>query len=101
MLKLCLVCMAVFIINIPFGYWRANVRRFSMQWYLAIHLPVILVIAMRLTTHLGFAWSSYVILVTAFFLGQVFGSKIYKLFREVWENVTSCLVMDLFRYRSH
>ena len=93
--------MFVVIVNIPFGYWRANTRRFSLQWFLSIHIAVIFVIALRLAFHLGFAWYSYVVLVTAFFLGQQFGSLINKMLRQIYVNVTSCLVMDLLRYRGH
>jgi hypothetical protein len=99
MLKLLFIGMVVCILNIPFGYWRAHVKRFSLQWLLAIHIPVLFVIALRLASHLGFAWTTYAVLVTAFFLGQQLGSLINKrLFRNC-PQVTSCLVMDLYRCR--
>ena len=97
MTKLLLISLIVLIINIPFGYWRANVKRFSLQWYLAIHIPVIIVIGLRLTAHLGIAWTSYVALVTAYFLGQQSGALIIKRIRRICDNVTSCMVMDLLR----
>jgi hypothetical protein len=97
--RLFLIGFIVLIINIPFGYWRANVRRFSLQWFLAVHIPVLFVIALRLGSHLGFAWHTYVVLVLAFFLGQQAGSLINKRFRHVRTHVTSCLVMDLVRYK--
>jgi hypothetical protein len=95
--KFFLIGLTVIIINIPFGYWRANVRRFSLQWFLAVHIPVVFVIALRLASHLGFTWYSYVVLVTAFFLGQQFGSLINKRLKRICVNVSSCLVMDLVR----
>jgi hypothetical protein len=98
-MKIIYISLIVIIINIPFGYWRAKVRRFSLQWFLAIHIPVILVIALRLVSHLGFAWPSYVALITAFFLGQQLGSLINNRLRHICEDVTSCLVMDLLRCR--
>jgi len=101
MVKLLLIGMVVFILNIPFGYWRANVKRFSLQWFLAIHIPVIFVIALRLASHLGFAWSSYVVLVSAFFLGQQLGSLVNKGLFQHCAQVTSCLVMDLYRCNGH
>lgn len=97
MLKLLLIGLIVLIINIPFGYWRANVKRFSLQWFIAIHIPVLFVIALRLVSHLGFMWYTYVVLVTAFFLGQQAGSLIIRRIRRVYENVSSCMVMDLLR----
>lgn len=93
--------MIVLVLNIPFGYWRANVKRYSLQWFLAIHVPVIFVIGLRLTFHLGFAWYTYVVLVTAFFLGQQFGSMIINRLRRICDDVTSCMVMDIVRCRAH
>ena len=101
MTKLILIGLIVLIINIPFGYWRANVKRFSLQWFLSIHIPVIFVIGLRLTSHLDFGWTSYVALVTAYFLGQQFGALIIKRLRRICDNVTSCMVMDLLRCRMH
>jgi len=101
MIKLVLVGLLVLVINIPFGYWRANVKKFSLQWILAIHVPVVIVIAFRFTFHLGFTWYSYVILVTAFFLGQKSGSIVIKKLRGTCDSVTSCLVMDLLRCIRH
>jgi len=101
MLDILLVCLIVFIINIPFGYWRANVKRFSLQWFLAIHVPVIFVIGLRLGFHLGFAWYTYVALVSTFFLGQQTGAIIIKRLRSTCTSVTSCMVMDLLRCRAN
>ena len=28
-----LVSVAVYIINVPFGYWRGGVKRFSLKWF--------------------------------------------------------------------
>ena len=97
MMKLFLVGLMVLIINIPFGYWRANSKRFSMQWFLAIHIPVVFVIALRLVSHLGFAWYTYIVLVICFFLGQQFGALIIKRVRKHCADASSCMVMDLYR----
>lgn len=101
MTKLLLISLIVSIINIPFGYWRANVKRFSLQWFLSVHIPVIFIIGLRLTAHLGFAWTSYVALVSAYFLGQQFGALIIKKIRRYCDHVTSCMVMDLLRCKLH
>ena len=88
----------IIIINIPFGYWRANVKRFSTQWAMAIHVPVIIVVPLRVYTNIGFDLYTYPVLITAFFLGQYLGSKIYiKRVAFGFEPVTSCLVMDVYR----
>lgn len=70
------VALLVFLINLPFGYWRASVRRLSTQWFLAVHLPVPLVIALRIFSGLGFQLISFPILIGAFFLGQFVGGKV-------------------------
>ncbi len=97
MQKLLLISIIVLIFNIPFGYWRANVRTYSLQWILAIHIPVPFVIAFRLVSELGFIWYTYVFLVTGFFLGQQLGSFLLKTVHHRCDHVSSCLVMDLVR----
>ncbi|MEJ2246826.1 MAG: hypothetical protein P8Y80_12230 [Acidobacteriota bacterium] len=69
----------VFIFNIPFGYWRARVRRFSVQWLLAIHIPVPFVIACRIFLGLGWQFTTFPILIGAFFAGQFAGGRLQRL----------------------
>ncbi|OGU59401.1 MAG: hypothetical protein A2V66_16165 [Ignavibacteria bacterium RBG_13_36_8] len=88
----------VFILNLPFGYWRANVKKFSFQWILAVHIPVPFVIVLRLISGLGFGFITYPILVGVFFFGQYLGGK----FLHWRENnhllpITSCLVWDMVK----
>jgi hypothetical protein len=99
-MNVALLTLFAFIINIPFGYWRANVTRFSFQFLLAIHLPVVLIILFRLFTGTGFEIMTLFFTVPAFFLGQLMGSKIY-LSRKVngLQPLTSCLVMDVIRVK--
>jgi hypothetical protein len=70
------VALLVFLLNLPFGYWRASVRKMSRQWFLAVHIPVPLVIALRLYSGLGFKLISFPVIVGAFFLGQFVGGKV-------------------------
>lgn len=77
-MNLWLVALAVFLINLPFGYWRAQSARFSRQWMLAIHLPVPAVIALRIFSGLGWQLISFPVLIGAFFLGQWGGGKLYR-----------------------
>ena len=74
-MKLLFVAAAVFLLNLPFGYWRSRVPARSRQWFLAIHLPVPFVIALRVFSGLGWQLTSFPILVGAFFLGQYVGGK--------------------------
>jgi len=77
---LVMVGVFVFLLNLPFGYWRSKVKKFSIQWFLAIHLPVPFVYAMRI--YAGISWNimSFVILIGFYFLGQYIGSRYVKKF---------------------
>jgi len=74
---LLLAALIDFFLNIPFGYWRANVKRFSLQWFLSIHIPIPFVILTRMYTGIGFEFITYPIMISAFFLGQLAGLKFY------------------------
>ena len=90
----------VFALNLPFGYWRANVQRFSLQFILAIHIPIPFIILFRVLSGSGFELMTFFFTVPAFFLGQLIGSKIYTIRKNTGlEPLTSCLVMDLVRVR--
>jgi hypothetical protein len=74
-MNLALVAVAVFLLNLPFGYWRAGVRKFSWQWIAAIHAPVPAVVALRVASGLGFQLVTFPVLIGAFFLGQKCGGS--------------------------
>lgn len=65
-----------FVINVPFGYWRAGVRKFSPQWFVAVHAAVPMVIALRYGLGLPFRWSMFPFFVAAYFGGQTVGSRL-------------------------
>ncbi len=97
-MKLLIIALIVFLLNLPFGYWRANVRKFSLQWALAIHIPVPIVILLRIYGNLGFAWHTYPVMVGAFFAGQYAGKKLFLYWKEHLDiKLSSCLVMDVFQ----
>jgi hypothetical protein len=90
------VASAVVILNIPFGYWRANVKKFSRPWFLSVHAPVPLVIALRVFSGLGWHFITFPVMIGAFFGGQVAGSSIHRILSSRPASViSSCLVMDL------
>ena len=66
-------------INLPFGAYRATVRRFSWQWFVAVHLPIPLFILMRLSFGLGW-WFVPFILASAL-TGQLLGSWMFNRWR--------------------
>jgi hypothetical protein len=93
--KLLIITILVFIFNIPFGYWRTNVKKFSLQWALAVHIPVPFIIFARIYSDIGFAWYTYVFLVGAFFGGQKLGNYIYNKRKLQSKPVSSNLIGDL------
>jgi len=96
-LKLAIITILIFIFNIPFGYWRENVKKFSFQWALAVHIPVPFIILTRIYANVGFAWYTYVLFVGAFFLGHKMGAFILNRRKKEDLKVSSCLVMDLIK----
>jgi len=74
--RLGLVAAAVFAVNLPFGYWRAGVEKFSRAWFVAVHAPVPLVVLLRIVSGLGWRLSSVPVLVAAFFAGQFAGGRL-------------------------
>ncbi len=80
MAALLLVSASIFLINIPFGYWRENQKKFSLRWFLAVHLPVPFVILLRIYSGIGFEWYTFLIFASAFFLGQISGSFLNRSF---------------------
>lgn len=97
-MNLFFVTIFVFLLNLPFGYWRANVNKYGLQWVLAIHIPVPFIVVARIYSNIGFELYTYPVLIGAFFLGQFAGKYFYSR-RKVLGHypLTSCLVMDLVR----
>ncbi|MBK8005818.1 MAG: hypothetical protein IPK12_18355 [Gemmatimonadetes bacterium] len=73
MRRILLLTLLIFLVNLPFGYWRAGLRKLSATWFVAIHAPVILIIAMRLALHMPFRVITLPLYVLAFFSGQSVG----------------------------
>jgi hypothetical protein len=76
MLNLWTVAPVVLLLNLPFGFWRAGVRKFSFAWFLAIHAPIPVVVALRFWADLGFHWTTYPVMVGAYFAGQFLGARL-------------------------
>ena len=64
-----------FVVNLPFGYWRAVLRKFSPAWFVAIHAPVPIVIGLRFALGLPFRWAAVPLFVVAYFGGQFVGNR--------------------------
>lgn len=69
-----LLCLGAAALNLPFGYYRQGTRKFSWQWFLAIHLPVPLIFIMRITS--GAGWTIIPLLIACALAGQLMGGMI-------------------------
>ncbi|NJD78509.1 MAG: hypothetical protein FIB08_15685 [Candidatus Methanoperedens sp.] len=70
--------LVVFIINLPFGYWRFSAARFSRQWMMAVHIPVPFVFLLRIFS--GFGWKVIPLLMLSFAAGQFAGGRLRKFY---------------------
>ena len=64
-----------FIITLPFGVWREKCRKFTIQWWLAIHLVIPFIFIMRRWG--GFSYWYIPLFLASTVLGQIVGGKIY------------------------
>jgi hypothetical protein len=71
-----LVAVLILLLNLPFGFWRAGVRKFSPAWFVAVHAPVPLAIGLRLASGLGWRLGTLPLFVGAFFAGQFLGGRL-------------------------
>jgi hypothetical protein len=92
------VAIGIAVLNLPFGYWRANEKKFSRGWFLSVHAPVPFVIALRLLSGLGWQFITFPVFIGAFFFGQLLGGMFHD-WRQGSEKspVTACLVWDMVR----
>jgi len=60
------------VLNIPFGSWRNLTRKFSVAWFVSIHLPIPFIILMR-----GSIFDLYTLWIIPFSIGAaIFGQII-------------------------
>jgi hypothetical protein len=62
------------IINLPFGYFRAKTKKYSLLWFLYIHIPIPLIFVARTFSHIEFRYIP--IFVMAALAGQILGGKL-------------------------
>jgi hypothetical protein len=77
-LPIIVVAATTFLVNLPMGYWRQGTRKFSWQWFVAIHAMVPVIILMRRMMDVGFVWWSFLITIPCYFGGQFVGARLRK-----------------------
>ena len=63
-----------FLMNVPFGWLREGVRKFSPMWFLYVHFPIPFIIALRIG--LGIEWKFAPLLILIAVLGQYVGARL-------------------------
>jgi hypothetical protein len=66
-------------VNIPLGYAREGFRRFSIGWFVCVHLSIPLIAWLRLVNHVS-EWGIPAFVACAV-LGQVAGGKVRRTLR--------------------
>jgi hypothetical protein len=61
------------LINLPFGYLRKKTKRYSLKWFLCIHIPIPFIFLARVLSQLDFRFIP--LFIVAAIIGQVWGGK--------------------------
>jgi len=70
------VAALVLIENLPFGFWRAGLKKFTPRWFVAVHAPVPIAIGLRLLVGVGWRLGTLPLFVGSFFAGQLLGGRL-------------------------
>jgi len=62
------------IVNIPLGFLRQAVEKFSFAWYFYIHISIPLIIYLRIKS--GYSWKFIPLTLGGAVLGQIVGGRL-------------------------
>ncbi|ADY73769.1 hypothetical protein Dester_1132 [Desulfurobacterium thermolithotrophum DSM 11699] len=68
------IMLVTFLINIPFGWLREGVKKFSFLWFVYVHTPIPFIVALRIALRIPWKFAPFLILIAIF--GQYAGAKI-------------------------
>jgi hypothetical protein len=63
-------------INIPLGYVRQGVAKFSFAWYFYVHISIPLIIYLRIKS--GYSWKFIPLTIAGAVIGQLIGGRVRK-----------------------
>lgn len=72
--KILFFIIIVIVINLPFGSYRNITRKFSVAWFLSIHLPIPFILVMRVYIFHLDVWTIPISLAAAV-AGQIVGGR--------------------------
>ncbi len=73
-LSLASLLLFALLVNLPLGYLRESSRKYSLRWFVLIHLSIPFIIAYRLAE--GFSWQVIPFTVAFAVAGQLLGGYI-------------------------
>ena len=68
-----LIALAIFV-NIPLGYLRQAVQKFSFAWYFYVHISIPLIVYLRIKS--GYSWKFIPLTIGGAVIGQIVGAMI-------------------------
>jgi hypothetical protein len=68
-----LIALAI-IMNIPLGFLRQAVQKFSFAWYFYIHISIPLIIYLRIKS--GYSWKFIPLTIGGAVIGQIVGARL-------------------------
>lgn len=74
--NLAYLLLLAFAANLPLGYLREGSPKYSLRWFVYIHLSIPLIIAVRLAY--GFGWGIIPLSIACAVAGQLVGGRIYR-----------------------
>jgi hypothetical protein len=73
-IKLTSLLLFALLANLPLGYLREGARKFSVRWFVYIHISIPFIIAMRLLE--GFGFKVIPLTLVCAVVGQLAGGKV-------------------------
>lgn len=69
-----LITVITFVLHIPFGYLRSRSEKYSLKWFIYIHIPIPFIVLVRIITNTDYKFIP--VFVIAAVAGQFFGGKL-------------------------
>jgi hypothetical protein len=74
MSSILLITLFAFLVHIPFGYLRSRSKKYSLKWFMYIHIPIPFIILIRIITNTDYKFIPLFILAAV--TGQFIGGKL-------------------------
>jgi hypothetical protein len=65
-----------FFSNIPLGYLREGARKYSLRWFVFIHLSIPFIVGLRMSNHIS--WRAIPLTLALAVAGQWLGGRVHR-----------------------